>query len=305
MKIIFISVSMMALVAFSSCGSAKKSTKNEVKDSTTTTANTGDTKTAASSTNPFPDFPAENLSAASGDNVFATTDAQNPGNKDAAFGSFSITFVRSTLGTPGNPTSKVTAYGTESDVVNYFIIPIPNGGTAKKGDIVVAPWHHGESMMRAVVIDDKDAGSPVVNFIDVDWDNPAKGDKGVGYGQEQTTLAPNTFYVLNAQWQSGSSLAVKVGSDWKKMILIKTSGDQVLAIDEMGKVNMYAKAECKCIPGNGDIKAGAEVMAPKYGNYVKSTVQKVDKKFGRVYCKAVDSDKVTILPVSDVSATTW
>ncbi len=306
MKKTIISIALLSLTLVSSSCAGKKeeiSEEGTVKTDSTQTATT-ETTTATGGEllkDPFKDFPKEAISIAAGGEAFVAPDLANPGNKGIKAEDLRLIFVNKKVKEAGAEYSKVTSFGAEVELPNYLIIPIKPGQTAKKGDIVLAPWHHGSSMMRAIVIDAKDATKPKVNFIDVDWENPAKGDKGVGYGQEETQLEPNTFHVLSAAWESGTTVAVKKGNEWREFSVVKVSGEKVMIFDAMHKIKVVSKADCKAIEVKPTCKVGDEVMAPWVGKFVKTKVQKIDTKYGRVYVKDPYSDKPLIVPFGAVT----
>lgn len=288
-----------------SCGDKKEEPKEETK--TTEQAEPDapvEEAEVASLTNPFPELKPGKPAVETGGKVFVITDIFNPGNKDEKFENINCTMIFAEAKEVNEKTTKVQPFSEECNVPNYFVVAIPQGQTAKKGDIVLAPWHHGESMKRAIVLDDKDPAQPIVNFIDVKWDNPAKGDNGVGYGQEQTQLAANSFYVITSAFTPGTTVALKEGTEWVERIVIYADNESALLVDVMGKITKVNKSDCKAIEVIPTVKAGEEVMAPWVGKFMKTKVIKLDPKFGRIYVKdPFDDKKPMILPYGTVTAT--
>lgn len=290
-------------VSLASCG-GKKGEGEAAKTDSTAVASTDSAKAETKTSNdPFAPFPKEAVSIEAGGYAFIAPDLLNPGIASKPVEDMRLIFVGSKIESTGPEFTKVSYIGSNGELPNYLVIPVAPGATAKKGDIVLAPWHHGGSMMRAVVTGDKDPAKPTVNFIDVDWENPAKGDKGVGYGQEETQLEAGTFIVLNDAMASGTTVAVKSGSDWKEHNVVKTSGDKVMVYDAMYKISVVNKADCKAIEVKPTCKAGDEVWAPWVHTFKKTKVLKVDAKFGRVYVKDPFSDKPLIVPFGTVTST--
>jgi len=288
-----------ALIAMSltACGGAE-TTETGTTDSTAT-----ETTEVIEATldNPFPELADEPMNANVGEYVFAAKNHTLEAYKDTKFEDLTESVGLATVVEPGTPKSKLNSVG-DKEISNYLIITFAPGATAQVGDIVVAPWHHGGSMKRAIVTNATDPARPTVNFIDIDWENPATGDGGVGYGKEETQLEANTFFVLNAEWLAGSTVAIKNGNDWEEHILLKVSGDKILAMDWSSKIRIHDKANCKSIEVKGDFKVGDVVQAPKYGTYEELTITKIDSKFGRIYC--VDEyEKINILPMGCVTKT--
>lgn len=302
-KTIIPAVLLSLTISLASCGGSKKEGEASKTDSTAV-ATTDSAKTETKATNdPFAPFPKEAITLAAGGYAFIAPDLLNPGIASKPVEDMRLIFVGSKIDeAAGAEFTKINYIGSNGEIPNYLVIPVAPGQTAKKGDIVLAPWHHGGSMMRAVVTGDKDPSKPTVNFIDVDWENPAKGDKGVGYGQEETQLEANTFIVLNDAMTPGTTVAVKEGSDWKEQNVVKASGDKVMVYDAMYKISVINKADCKAVEVKPTCKAGDEVMAPWVGTFKKTKVLKVDAKFGRVYVKDPFSDKPLIVPFGTVTA---
>jgi len=304
-KTIIPAVLLSLTISLASCGGSKKEEGEAAKTDSTAVATTDSAKTETKATNdPFAPFPKEAISLAAGGYAFIAPDLLNPGIAGKPVDEMRLIFVGSKMDeAAGAEFTKVSYIGSKGELPNYLVIPVAPGATAKKGDIVLAAWHHGGSMMRAVVTGDKDPSKPMVNFIDIDWENPAKGDKGVGYGQEETQLEANTFVVLNDAMAAGTTVAVKSGSDWKEQNVVKASGDKVLVYDAMYKISVINKADCKAIEVKPTCKAGDEVWAPWVHTFKKTKVLKVDAKYGRVYVKDPFSDKPLIVPFGTVTST--
>lgn len=113
---------------------------------------------------------------------------------------------------PGEEMSQVKFMSKTQKVPNAYIVPIPAGGTAKKGDIVLTWWQTGSGMQRAIVTDAKDPKAPTVRYLDLKYDNPAKDSKsGKGIGQTDYEIKPDSFYPINAPMSPGT--AVSIGTD--------------------------------------------------------------------------------------------
>lgn len=290
-------------ISFASCGNKTGEDAKSPKSDSTAIAKDSATVETKATNDPFAPFPKETISIEAGGYAFIAPDILNPGIASKPVEEMRLIFVGSKIESTAGEFTKVNYIGLNGDIPNYLVIPVAPGQTAKKGDIVLAPWHHGGSMMRAIVLDDKDPSKPKVNFIDVDWENPAKGDNGVGYGQEETVLEPNTFVVLSNAMSSGTTIAVKEGNDWKERVVVKSAGDKVMIFDSMYKIYVVNKADCKAIEVKPTCKAGDEVMAPWVGTFKKTKVIKVDNKYGRVYVKDPFGDKPLIVPFGTVTST--
>ncbi len=186
--------------------------------------------------------------------------------------------------------------GAEKSVVNYMedyelpnslIIGIPEGATAKKGDIILTWWQTGSGMNRAIVRDDSDPTAPKVDYLDMDLKLNADGTTS-GFAEDHANeqLEPNSFIVLHdGDWEPGAQVAHM--NDWGKWVaatLIKATDDKVLVQDFGSKIAVYPRSECKLIPLSDEgIKAGDEVYGAPINIYESFTVEKVDNERGRVW----------------------
>ena len=140
-------------------------------------------------------------------------------------------------------------------------------------------------MKRAIVVDDKDPISPIVRYLDIDYDNPAKSrDNVTTIGKMDEKIVPDSFIKLK-DWDAGTTVAIQDGANMKKGTVIRVAGDKVLVLERVGKLAFHPKASCKPIPVVSDVKEGDRVSAPFVGTYKDATVSKVDAKIGRVFVK--------------------
>lgn len=295
-KNLFIAIASSGLLM--ACGGGEESTE-DTSDKVKETTEEVDVERSA--IDPFPDFPMVNLNASNGDIVLSPSknwqeDATNEGADKVTF-----IFYNQTVAEVGEGTSKVD-FMTEKgvDIPNYMIIPIKAGQTAKKGDILLTWWQTGSGMQRAIVTDDSDPAKPVVNYLDLDWDNPATNADGIGIGQATYPLKEGTFHVLNSDWQPGTTVAAKADGKTVAATVVCVSGDQVLTIGFAGKMKIYPKSDCTPCPVKPDVKTGDEVQVPWVGSFTSTTVQKVDAENGRVWCDDPYSDDPMVVPFGDV-----
>lgn len=195
----------------------------------------------------------------------------------------SFIFYSNKMVTPGKGESEIAEIGSKVMIPNSLIIPIPAGQEAKKGDIVLTWWQSGSGMQRAIVVNDANPKEPVVRYLDLAYDNPAKNNKGVPIGQMEETLKPNSFIVITAEWQPGTAVAYKKDGNYSHAQIINVSGDRVLLNGFAGSVIAIAKSECVAIPVKVDVKAGDAVQVPYIGSYKNGKVKKADPKIGRVW----------------------
>lgn len=249
---------------------------------------------------PFKDFPKDAINAQTGDYVLSPSvnwqrDATTQGTEKVNF-----IFYNQTIAEVGNEYSKIDFMSEKGvEIPNYMIIPIPQNQKTKKGDIILTWWQSGSGMQRAIVTDATNPSEPKVNYIDIDWNNPAKNN-GIPIGQMEEKIKPNTFYVLTDLWQPGTCVAAKKGNDYALATIVKVSGDKVLTIGFAGFMKVYSKSECIPIPNKISVNVGDEVYAPWVGKFVKTKVEKIDGKFGRIHCDDPYSDKPLIVPFGTV-----
>jgi hypothetical protein len=198
-------------------------------------------------------------------------------------------FYNQTMVTPGAAASKVKYMREERDVPNSYILAIPKGGKAKPGDIVLTWWQGGSGMMRAIVVSAADAARPVVRYLDLSYDNPAKSPDGkTTIGQMDSQLKEDTFVVLK-EGAPGSGYRCGKPKDEVRAILIAgaPSGEQLMKVGSALK--RFAKGECMPIPLKPAVKAGQMVKVPPYGsNLMQVKVERVDEKIGRVFFLGID-----------------
>lgn len=293
----------MGAIILTSCGGSEESTDtNETNETGTDTTEVTTEEVVDGKIDPFPDFPKGAITAGTGDYVLTPSLTWQ---KDATTGDAlaqTFIFYNAKMSEAGDGYSLVDfTFDGEQEIPNYMIVPIKSGQTAKKGDIVLTWWQSGSGMQRAVVTDASNPAEPEVNYIDIDWDNPAKTDEGVGFGQRKETIKPGSFHVLTSEWAPGTTVAVKNGADYKAATVISVSGDKVLTLGFAGKMAMYAKSECTPLPVVPNVKVGDVVQAPWVGTFKSVKVQKVDKVMGRVWTDDPFSDDPMVIPFGDIA----
>lgn len=235
---------------------------------------------------PYADFPAVETTAKAGD--FVLVPSYNWLQDAATKGVDSTNFIWYTqkLAAPDKANSEVQFMSQRKKVPNAYIVAIPAGQKAQKGDIVLTWWQTGSGMQRAIVVDDADPISPVVRYLDIDYTNPAKSsDKSTTIGKMDEKIMPDTFVKLK-DWDAGTMVAIQDGANIKAAQLIRAAGDKILVLEGVGKLKVYPKASAKPIPLVPDVKTGDRVKAPQYGDkFANGTVSSVDAKIGRVFIK--------------------
>ncbi|MBL9016021.1 MAG: hypothetical protein JNL83_17670 [Myxococcales bacterium] len=231
------------------------------------------------------EFPAGDTTAKAGEWVLTVNKlmydkfAAEPDKKGVIFYSYQLT-------EPGPKVSKFKSMGKEDSAPNLLVIPLGTGAKAKVGDIVLTWWQSGSGMQRAIVVDAKDPKQPVVRYLDLDYNNPAKSrDNTTTIGQMDEQLKPDSFALLTAAWQPGTTVACKDGKDFRVLDVLRVSGDKVLTKGFVGKLAAKPKADCTPMPLKPKLKVGDKVQA-KWTSVVRSgVVTKIDPKIGRVWVK--------------------
>lgn len=226
------------------------------------------------------EFPVMGTTAKPGEYVLAA-------NQDAAniTSDQTVIFYTYTMVTPGEVESTIKDPFKERAVPNSLIIPIPPEQTAEVGDVVLTWWQSGSGMKRAYVVDAKNPKEPVVKYIDIDYDNPAKNKDGVPIGQMDEQLKPDSFVKLTEDFASGTAIAIK-DEEWNRYThyqVINVVGEKVIVIGFAGRMAILDKAECLPVPIMPKVKAGEKVYAKSMSSFSEVTVKKVDKEMGRVF----------------------
>lgn len=201
----------------------------------------------------------------------------------------------------GDKTSKIeTAVGSEYEVPNTLILPIPEGQTAKKGDIVLTWWQGGNGMMTAIVTDASDPTQPTASFLDLGW---SLNDDGTvnETSKRGAKLKPNSFFVLkDGEVSVGQRVRHPKDGGWADATVVNISGDKALLNGFSSNIIIAKLSDLKPMPYHQNLKPGDEV----YGVYVDTfsdgfKVDKVDNTEGRVWVTTPD-DKKEILNILQV-----
>ncbi len=194
--------------------------------------------------------------------------------------------------------TEITDGMVNGNVPTSLCIPLPNGETAKKGDIVLTWWQSGSGMKRALVTDDS-AETPKTVYLDLNY----KGD-GSGFAEKYIDqLKPNSFKVLtNGKLEPGAPVAYSDGGKWKDGICINVADDKVLVLGFTSIVYSIKKDDVKVIPLVPTYKAGDNVNVVSVDSYSDGyTVKKVDMGIGRVWVERNGREEVkSILEVTNI-----
>jgi hypothetical protein len=141
-------------------------------------------------------------------------------------------------------------------------------------------------MQRAIVTDDSNPSEPVVRYLDLDYDNPAKSSDGkTTIGQMDEKLKPNTFVKIKAPFDVGTKIAVQDGAEQKIAQVIRAAGDKVFVNGFAGRVTVVDKSRCTPIPLVPTARVGDKVKAAWVNSVKEGTVTKVEPAIGRVFIK--------------------
>jgi len=282
-----------------SCGS-KNTTINDNKTEDTTKSEKAKND---GKIDPFKDFPKDAITANVGDYVLTPSENWQRDATEKGADKVNFIFYNQKIAEVGSEYSKINFMSASNiEIPNYMIIPIKSGQKAKKGDIVLTWWQSGSGMERAIVTDASNPDQPMVNYLDIDWTNPAKNNAGVGIGQQSEKIKSNSFHVISTMWEAGTSVAVYDDNNYIKTTVIKVSGDKVLTIGFGGKMKVYKKSACTAIVIRPNVKAGDQVQVPWVGTFKNTKVQKVDVKNGRVWCDDPFGKDPLIVPFGDVTS---
>ena len=141
-------------------------------------------------------------------------------------------------------------------------------------------------MQRAIVVDDTDPSRPVVRYLDIAYDNPAKSrDGSTTIGKMDERIVPDSFVKLKA-WDPGTMAAIQDGANQKSARVIRVVGNKVLVLENSGKLKVVLKSACQPLPLVPQVNPGDRIEAPRYGqNFASATVSSVDGRNGRVFVK--------------------
>ncbi len=302
-KIILCVMSLMIGLT-AACGSGEKSDNAnavvENKNANQTADKKDDKKVEFTGDLKFPfDFPTTATTAKKGEKVLVPSfnwlvDAMQKDPKTVT-----MIWYAQTMEEPGDEMSQVKFMSDVKKVPNAYIVPIPAGQTAKKGDILLTWWQTGSGLQRAIVTDAADPKAPTVRYLDLDYNNPAKSRDGkTTIGQMDEQIKPDTFAVIKNELEPGTSVAI--GSDMKHGQVIRVEGDKVFVLLFAGKIDVFPKSDVKAVPVKPSVKTGDKVKAVWVGKFVDGTVSKVDENIGRVWVKFDSPAKEEVVAIGDI-----
>jgi hypothetical protein len=250
------------------------------------TANTSAQPSLKPGETPF-GFPLVNTTAKAGEFVLAPSYIWIQNAAQGGPDKVTFIFYNQKMVAPGEVESEVEFLSPgKQKISNAYVIPIPNGQTAKVGDIVLTWWQSGSGMNRAIVVEASNPAEPTVRYLDIEYDNPAKSrDGSTTIGKMEEKLKPNTFVKLNNTWEPGTAVAAKDGGSMKHAHIVRVANDKVLTLGFAGRMKAYNKSDCTPLPVAPVVKAGDKVKVPFAGTFADATVTRVDAKIGRVFVR--------------------
>jgi hypothetical protein len=295
-KHFFLAIALPVAFALTSCGGSSKDNKKDNNENQQPETEVVEAEPEPEVKEPaFPwDFPEgiKNEGLAEGQQVLsihsfypnALKEKKDPANEG-------YIFYNATLSEIGDTKSKVKSFGDAIEMPNSLIIPLPEGQTAKKGDIILTWWQTGSGMQRAIVTDASDPTAPKVDYLDLNYK-----DDGKGFANEHANeqIKPNTFVVLkDGEWQPGAQIVVTGDDSYEVGTLVSSTDDKVLLKCFAGKIQVFDKADCIVLPLRQNLKPGDEVRAI-FTSYLKDgyKVKKVDEKIGRVWVEGGFGDAI-------------
>jgi len=228
---------------------------------------------------PF-DYPAVSTTAKKGDYVLAPSKNWIAEAFEKGGGTQTFIYYGGWMLEPGDKASTVkTLTGITSTIPNAMVIPVPSGGTAEPGDILLTTWQSGSGMQRAIVVEGGKPDRPEVRYLDLALDNPS------GWGKQVDTLKPHTFVKLDRTGQVGTSVACKVGERRTRWVITNLAGDKLLAIGFAGRMRVFQRKDCADLPIKPKLRAGDKLMVPLVDGYAEGQVEKIDAAIGRVWAR--------------------
>lgn len=281
----------MALISLSimSCGDKPIEQNNTTMGSTNVdtistkiTESTSDNDDKVDISNIFEEFPKMSTTAQVGDVVMVPSYKMLQRFMGSGKQQSTLIYYNAVMVKPGAHSSTIKfTFDGEKEVPNHMFVPIPSGQKVQKGDIILTWWQSGSGMKRAIVTNASNPAAPEVNYIDIDWNNPAQNG-GKSIGQMTETIAANSFVKLSNEWQAGTTIAVREGANYKKATIINVNENKILIDGFAGSAAIYDKANCTPVPIKVKVKKGDTVFAPFVGTYKQATVVKEIPDMGRV-----------------------
>ncbi len=288
MRKLFLSVTLTAATAMMLAGCGNKSANNSGGNDSVQAAADSSGTGAGTVSKAWPwDYPSDvKPDAKDGQTILCAPDYASNIEKGKENGDHSVyIYNQCTLVSLGDKTSKIkNITNQEYDVPNSLIIPIPEGQTAKVGDIVLTWWQGGGGMQHAIVTEASDPTQPTATFIDMPW---RLNDDGTinEYDLCSAKLAPNSFFVLkDGEVTVGQRVRYPDNGNQADATVVGISGDKALLNGFADHIMVAKVSDLKPIPYHQNIKPGDKVWCVSVAYFSEGyTVDKVDNKQGIVW----------------------
>jgi len=233
--------------------------------------------TQANGQNAFPALPNSQATAEIGEYVLCPSRQFYDSALEKEVDRSTFIYYAAVMVAPGESESTVrNLAGRDFSIPNSMVISIPKGQKAKVGDILLSWWQTGSGMQRCIVVGGTPE-EPVVRYLDIAYDNPS------GAGTKEDTLKPNSFYVLKAPMQIGTTVTVKTPRQEGFGQLVAMDDENVMVREFAGKLKVYDRSLATAMPLRPQLSAGDAADAALFGSMKPVTVVKVDAKIGRVF----------------------
>lgn len=197
-----------------------------------------------------------------------------------------------TLVQPGATHSQVQYMRDVQSVPNSYIVPIAPGARAAVGDIVLTWWQSGSGMQRAIVVAADDPARPVVRYLDIAWDNPAKSrDKSTTIGKMDEALAADSFMPLLPGAPGSIFRCSDNGKPVRRQLIARADDGRSLMRTHAGLLAIHADGDCTPTPLRPDVAAGDMPWVEFAGTFVQAKVVRVEPAIGRVFVEQFGKER--------------
>ncbi len=206
-------------------------------------------------------------------------------------------FFRAELLERGEAGSVVkTPAGRLEAIPNALLIPIPKGGRARAGQIVLTAWQSGTGLQRAMVIKDGTPESPNVHYLDLKYKHPS------GLGKATERLAPDSFRLLTEPGEPGTSVACRDGDRHRHFIVVHRGPQRMIGWGFAGRLQVLERASCRSLEITPKIDDSA-LFVPVMGVFQQARVRHYEEELGRVFVryKTGGEDEEVVLGLVNVT----
>lgn len=204
----------------------------------------------------------------------------------------SFIFYHQKMIAPAVAASTVQFMREQHEVPNSYIVAIAAGGRANAGDIVLTWWQSGSGMQRAIVVRADDPARPVVRYLDIAYDNPAKSpDKSTTIGRMDEALAVDSFVPLMAGAPGSIFRCLDAGKPVRRQLIAQAADGRQLMSAHAGRLAIHAPGECESTPLKPDVQPGAMAWVEFAGTFVQARVTRIEPAIGRVFVELFGKER--------------